>query len=54
MNVTLVATGIASPREPEESAESEELPDAGLLELVARADTNGHSRFDRKSTQTFF
>ncbi len=54
VNVTLVATGVASPREPEEPAESEELPDAGLLELVARADANGHSSFERESTQTFF
>ena len=51
VNVTLIATGIASPREP---AGGEELPEAGLLELVARADTNGHSSFERESTQTLF
>ena len=51
VNVTLIATGVASPREP---AEGEELPEAGLLELVARADTNGHSSFERESTQTLF
>ncbi len=54
VNITLVATGITSPRESEEATEKDELPDAGLLELVAKADANGHSRFEHDSTQPFF
>ena len=54
VSITLVATGIATRDETEEELEGDEAPDSGLLELVAKADTNGHNKLDAAATQKLF
>ena len=51
VSITLVATGIGTREKTEEEPESDAPSDSGLLELVAKADSNGHNRLNAESTR---
>ena len=54
VRITLVATGIGTSEEAEEELDADEAPDSGLLELIAKADSNGHNKLHTESTQKLF
>ncbi|MCH8206401.1 MAG: cell division protein FtsZ [Chloroflexi bacterium] len=54
VSITLVATGIETGEETGEELESDDPPDSGLLELVAKADSNGHNKLHAESTRKLF